>query len=114
MQLVKLSRPKLKRKLLLVDPYPRENPYHLGPSERKAIWFPKLSLPTIAAYTPENWEVEIQDEAVREIDFECSADKVGISIMTCYAPRAYEIAAELRKRGVRVVLGGVHPTYYQK
>jgi len=111
MQLVKLSRPKQKRKLLLVDPYPRENPYHLGPSERKAIWFPKLSLPTIAAYTPENWEVEIQDEAVREIDFEYPADMVGISIMTCYAPRAYEIAAEFRKRGVPVVLGGVHPTY---
>ena len=110
MQLVRLSQPK-RRKLLLVDPYPRDNPYHLGPSERKAIWFPKLSLPVIAAYTPEYWDVEIQDEAVRHIDFECPADLVGISIMTCYAPRAYEIAAEFRKRGVKVVLGGVHPTY---
>jgi len=110
MQLVKLSQPK-RRKLLLVDPYPRDNPYHLGPSERKAIWFPKLSLPVIAAYTPEHWDVEIQDEAVRDIDFEHPADMVGISIMTCYAPRAYEIAAEFRKRGVPVVLGGVHPTY---
>jgi len=110
MQLVRLSQPK-RRKLLLVDPYPRENPYHLGPSERKAIWFPKLSLPVIAAYTPENWEVEIQDEAVRDIDFDCPADLVGISIMTCYAPRAYEIAAEFRKRGVQIVMGGVHPTY---
>jgi radical SAM superfamily enzyme YgiQ (UPF0313 family) len=110
MQLVKLSQPK-RKKLLLVDPYPRDNPYHLGPSERKAIWFPKLSLPVIAAYTPEHWDVEIQDEAVRDIDFEHPADMVGISIMTCYAPRAYEIAAEFRKRGVPVVLGGVHPTY---
>lgn len=96
---------------MLVDPYPRENPYHLGPSERKAIWFPKLSLPAIAAYTPEHWDVEIQDEAVRTIDFEYPADMVGISVMTCYAPRAYEVAAEFRKRGVPVVLGGVHPTY---
>jgi len=110
MQLVKLSQPK-RKKLLLVDPYPRDNPYHLGPSERKAIWFPKLSLPVIAAYTPEHWDVEIQDEAVRDIDFEYPADMVGISIMTCYAPRAYEIAAEFRKRGVTVVLGGVHPTF---
>ena len=31
--------------------------------------------------------------------------------MTCYAPRAYEIATEFRKRGKKVVLGGVHPTY---
>lgn len=110
MQLLQLSQTK-RRKLLLVDPYPRENPYHLGPSERKAIWFPKLSLPVIAAYTPENWDVEIQDEAVRDIDFDYPADLVGISIMTCYAPRAYQIAAEFRKRGVKVVLGGVHPTY---
>jgi radical SAM superfamily enzyme YgiQ (UPF0313 family) len=110
MQLVRLSQPK-RKKLLLVDPYPRDNPYHLGPSERKAIWFPKLSLPVIAAYTPEHWDVEIQDEAVRDIDFEYPADMVGISIMTCYAPRAYEIAAEFKKRGVTVVLGGVHPTY---
>jgi len=112
MQIVRLTQtaPK-RRKLLLVDPYPRENPYHLGPSERKAIWFPKLSLPAIAAYTPEHWDVEIQDEAVREIDLEHPADLVGISVMTCYAPRAYQLADEFRKRGVPVVLGGVHPTY---
>src|SRR5438309_1851497 len=114
MQIVRLTQtaPK-RRKLLLVDPYPRENPYHLGPSERKAIWFPKLSLPAIAAYTPEHWDVEIQDESVRAIDLEYPADLVGISVMTCYAPRAYEIAAEFRKRRVPVVLGGVHPTYCQ-
>jgi len=112
MQIVRLTQtaPK-RRKLLLVDPYPRENPYHLGPSERKAIWFPKLSLPAIAAYTPEHWDAEIQDEAVREIDLEYPADLVGISVMTCYAPRAYQLADEFRKRGVPVVLGGVHPTY---
>ncbi|MBI3809862.1 MAG: B12-binding domain-containing radical SAM protein [Nitrospirae bacterium] len=111
MQLMKLSRARKQRKLLLVDPYPRESPYHLGPSERKAIWFPKLSLPAIAAYTPEHWDIEIQDESVREIDFDYPADMVGISIMTCYAPRAYQIAEEFKRRGVPVVLGGVHPTY---
>jgi radical SAM superfamily enzyme YgiQ (UPF0313 family) len=111
MQLMKLSRARKQRKLLLVDPYPRESPYHLGASERKAIWFPKLSLPAIAAYTPEHWDIEIQDESVREIDFDYPADMVGISIMTCYAPRAYQIAEEFKRRGVPVVLGGVHPTY---
>ena len=65
----------------------------------------------IAAYTPESWDVDFQDEAVGDIDFEHPADMVGISIMTCYAPRAYEIATEFRRRGKTVVLGGVHPTY---
>lgn len=99
------------RRLLLVDPYPRNSQYHLTASERRAVWFPKLSLPTIAAYTPEHWHVELVDEAVQDIDFDHPCDVVGISIMTCYAPRAYEIAKEFRKRGRTVVLGGVHPTY---
>jgi hypothetical protein len=99
------------KRLLLVDPYPRNNPYRLTASERRAVWFPKLSLPVIAAYTPEHWEVNLVDEAVQDIDFEFPCDMVGLSIMTCYAPRAYEIATEFRKRGKVVVLGGVHPTY---
>jgi radical SAM superfamily enzyme YgiQ (UPF0313 family) len=100
-----------KRRLLLVDPYPRNNPYHLTAAERRAVWFPKLSLPTIAAYTPDTWDVDLVDEAVEDIDFDDPCELVGLSIMTCYAPRAYEIAAEFRKRGKTVVMGGVHPTY---
>ncbi|MGH7251720.1 MAG: cobalamin-dependent protein [Nitrospiraceae bacterium] len=99
------------RTLLLVDPYPRNNPYHLTASERRAVWFPKLSLPVIAAYTPSDWEVDLVDEAVEDVDFDRPCDLVGLSVMTCYAPRAYEIATEFRKRGKKVVLGGVHPTY---
>jgi radical SAM superfamily enzyme YgiQ (UPF0313 family) len=94
-----------------VDPYPLNNPYHLTASERRAVWFPKLSLPVIAAYTPESWSVALVDEAVQEVNFDYPCDLVGISVMTCYAPRAYEIAAQFRKRGKTVVLGGVHPTY---
>jgi radical SAM superfamily enzyme YgiQ (UPF0313 family) len=38
-------------------------------------------------------------------------DVVGISFMTMYALRAYEIADRIRKeRGVTVVMGGAHPT----
>ena len=99
------------RTLLLLDPYPRNNPYRMTASERRSIWFPKLSLPVIAAYTPPTWDVKLVDEAVQTIDFDEPCDMVGISVMTCYAPRAYELATEFRKRGKTVVLGGVHPTY---
>lgn len=99
------------RTLLLLDPYPRNNPYRMTASERRSIWFPKLSLPVIAAYTPPDWDVQLVDEAVQAIDFDQPCDLVGISVMTCYAPRAYELATEFRKRGKTVVLGGVHPTY---
>jgi len=100
-----------RRKLLLLDPYPRDNPYRMTARERRAFWFPKLSLPVIAAYTPPTWDVTLIDEGVQEITGDEPCDLVGISIMTCYAPRAYELAAEFKKRGKTVVLGGVHPTY---
>ena len=105
-----LLKPARGKRLLLVDPYPRNSQYHLTASERRAVWFPKLSLPTIAAYTPDSWDVDLVDEAVQDIDFDYPCDMVGLSIMTCYAPRAYEIAKEFRKRGKTVVMGGVHPT----
>lgn len=38
------------------------------------------------------------------------ADLVGISVMTAQAMWAYRAADSLRKRGVRVVLGGIHVT----
>ncbi|MDA2912034.1 hypothetical protein MYX04_14030 [Nitrospiraceae bacterium AH_259_D15_M11_P09] len=104
-----IRKPRRTRKLLLVDPYPRNNPYHLSVSERRAIWFPKLSLPVIAAYTPDSWEVELVDEAVMDVDLDYPCDLVGLSVMTCYAPRAYELATEFRKRGRTVVLGGGPP-----
>ena len=39
------------------------------------------------------------------------ADVVGISTITPTAPRAYEVADILRQQGLKVVLGGPHPTF---
>ncbi|NIM02936.1 radical SAM protein [bacterium] len=69
-----------------------------------------LALPTIAALTPEDIEVNITDENVEQIDFDKHVDLVGVTCSTWLAPRAYEIADEFRQRGVTVVLGGIHPT----
>jgi radical SAM superfamily enzyme YgiQ (UPF0313 family) len=69
-----------------------------------------LALPTIAALTPEDLEVNITDENVEEIDFDKDVDLVGVTCSTWLAPRAYEIADEFRKRGIAVVLGGIHPS----
>ena len=100
-----------RKRLILIEPYPEDNPYRMSQQEQRHIWFPKLSLPAIAAYTPPNWEVELWDESVRQIDYAADADLVGISVMTCFAPRAYEISKEFRRRGIKVVLGGVHPSF---
>jgi radical SAM superfamily enzyme YgiQ (UPF0313 family)/anti-anti-sigma regulatory factor len=123
MGIVQLEVPsKARRLLLLIDPYPEDNPYRMNDKEMSVIWFPKLSLPVIAARTPGNWEVRIVDESrtivrkdlVESVVREQGAENllVGISTqMTCYTPRAYEIAEMFRARGVKVVLGGTHATY---
>src|SRR5512143_480318 len=67
-----------------------------------------LNLPSIAAVTPPDVEVRIVDEAFEKIDFEEKADLVGITAQTPVAPRAYQIAKEFRRRGIPVVMGGVH------
>ena len=72
--------------------------------------FPHLTLPTLAAYTPEGVEVEIVDEKFQPLPDGDGFDLVGISAMTPLAPKAYRIADRYRGRGIPVVLGGYHPT----
>jgi radical SAM superfamily enzyme YgiQ (UPF0313 family) len=67
-----------------------------------------LNLPYVAAVTPPDIEVKIIDEAFERVNFDEKADLVGLTAQTPVAPRAYQIAAEFRKRGVPVVMGGVH------
>lgn len=69
-----------------------------------------LNLAMLAALTPPENEISIVDEAIEEINFDEQIDLVAISCTTTVVSRAYEIAAEYRKRGVKVILGGTHPT----
>lgn len=70
--------------------------------------FPGLGLLRVAALTPPDWEVQIVDEKVELLDLTRSADLVGITAMTTTSPRAYEIADHFRRRGIPVVMGGMH------
>lgn len=73
-----------------------------------AFRFPTLSLASIAAVTPPEWEVALLDDNTEKIDYATDADLVALTGMTPQAPRAYEIAAEFRRRGTTVVMGGFH------
>jgi radical SAM superfamily enzyme YgiQ (UPF0313 family) len=64
----------------------------------------------VAAITPPEVEVSLTDENVTIIDFQKETDLVGITALTITAQRAYEIADIFRARGVKVVLGGMHPS----
>lgn len=73
--------------------------------------FPYLSLTTLAALTPGEIEVTIEDENVQEINFEDRPDLAAISIMTPLAKRGYAIADRFREKSVPVVMGGFHATW---
>lgn len=61
----------------------------------------------------ENWDTAVYVEELEEIDFEnvLDADIVGISTITSTAPRAYEIAQQLRAKGKTVLMGGPHVSF---
>ena len=71
-----------------------------------------LALPYLAALTPANWEIKLTDEQLEPIDFDCRADLVAITTWTLNSYRAYDIADEFRRRGVRVIMGGPHTFFH--
>ena len=74
----------------------------------RALYSPLAGLLAVAACIPrDQYEVVLTDENIEPIDFGLKADLVGISAMTAYVNRGYEIADAFRARGVPVVMGGV-------
>jgi len=100
-------------KILLIFP---EIKHGMVTSKDKKSWrkiitgYPIITLPHMAAITPNEHNVKIVNENYDEIDFNEDADVVGITCYTMTAPRAYEIADKFRGRGIPVILGGYHPT----
>lgn len=69
-----------------------------------------LAIPTLASLTPPRHEIRVFDENIERIDYTWKADLAGISVRTMFAKRAYAISEAYRKRGVKTVLGGIHPS----
>jgi len=73
--------------------------------------FPPLSLLTLAGMTPEDrYEIAVHDEHVERVPPHQEADLVAMTVYISSAHRAYALADEYRRRGAKVVLGGLHPT----
>jgi radical SAM superfamily enzyme YgiQ (UPF0313 family) len=72
-----------------------------------------MGLGILAALAEPTDEVIYSDDLVRPFDVERDlkdVDLVGISVDSKTARRSYEIAEAYRRRNVKVVLGGIHPT----
>ncbi len=94
-------------RILLVQPKMNMRPMDTKLKSRMA---PSLALLTLLRLTPEEHEVIIVNENIEEIDFNCEAGLVGITITLDVLPRACHIAEVFRKRGIAVVAGGIHVT----
>ncbi|MHB8873313.1 MAG: B12-binding domain-containing radical SAM protein [Myxococcaceae bacterium] len=71
---------------------------------------PTLTLASLAAVTPECFDVAIVDLLRERLFFDEEVDLVGISASTARINAAYALADMYRARGVKVVIGGHHVT----
>jgi radical SAM superfamily enzyme YgiQ (UPF0313 family) len=85
---------------------------HRGGIFKRSLRYAPLTLTTLASLVPRDLDarVSLHDEGVQDIPLDLDADLVGISLITGTAPRAYELSAHYRRRGIPVVLGGPHVT----
>jgi radical SAM superfamily enzyme YgiQ (UPF0313 family) len=81
---------------------------HALPLFGKRCNLPTACLPLLAALTPAEHQITLVDENVESIDYDrlARADIVGLTGMSVQRSRMREILAELKRRGVFVVVGG--------
>lgn len=71
---------------------------------------PPLGLLTIVSLLRNDHHVELENENIQEIHYEDTPDIVGISVTVDTLPRAIRIAQKFRKKGCKVIAGGIHIT----
>ncbi len=96
-------------RILLIMPDAAMHKLKFGDFVRSSREAP-LTLTTLAAFTGNDPDItyRLVDESIDRVPLDAEADLVGISVMTGTARRAYALADHFRRRGIKVVLGGVH------
>ena len=94
-------------KVKLIQPRMLKRPMD---TDLKIRMSPHLGLLTVANIIRHDCEVTIENENIRDIDFDDVPDLVGIAVTVDVLPRAIEIASIYRQKGVKVIAGGIHIT----
>lgn len=84
--------------------------HHAGEPYVRSWSMEPLAIAVLAGLTPPDIERKFYDDRFDTIPYDEPTDLVALSVETYTARRAYQIAARFRQRGVRVVMGGFHPT----
>jgi len=95
------------RYALLINPFYPKDPHA---SFGKHVLTPTLALTSFAATTPASWRIEYWDEnlLLGRPPHDPMPQVVGITVHLTFARRAFEIADWYRRRGSKVILGGLH------
>jgi radical SAM superfamily enzyme YgiQ (UPF0313 family) len=85
---------------------------HRGGIFKRSLRYAPLTLTTLASLVPPELgaEITLVDEGIADVDPDLDADLIGLTVITGTAVRAYALAAQFRRRGIPVVLGGPHVT----
>jgi radical SAM superfamily enzyme YgiQ (UPF0313 family) len=78
--------------------------------KRAADALEPLVFAILARLTPPDVELAFYDDRLESIPYDEPTNLAALTVETFTAKRAYQIAAQYRKRGVPVVMGGYHPT----
>jgi hypothetical protein len=92
---------------LLINPFYCKDP---AGSFGKHALTPSLALTSFAATTPDYWRIRYWDENLLHglPPLNPIPQVVGITVHLTFAARAYELAGWYRRRGAKVILGGLH------
>lgn len=99
-------------KLAIIQPSHYRSSKNLTPHKTKKRSVVGLTLPYLAAITPGEWEVQLIDEQLADIDYDAPVDLVALTTWTINSFWAYKIADRYRERGVPVIMGGPHTYFY--
>jgi hypothetical protein len=94
----------MKKKICLVQPTYRDRAGQLAQGRR--LLYGSLALPALSAAIPPDWEKEFCLEYFEDVRYDTDASVVGISSMGYDIIHGFEIAAEFRRRGKKVLFGG--------
>lgn len=73
-----------------------------------------LNLGVLGGLCPDDIDVRMYDDRMEDIPYDEESDLIVITVETYTARRSYEISKEYRKRGKKVIMGGMHPTLLAK
>jgi radical SAM superfamily enzyme YgiQ (UPF0313 family) len=77
------------------------------PIKQRRVHLPGLTLQMLAAVTPSDVQLRLVNETTEEIPFDEPWDLVGLTGMGSGIVRAWQIADEFRRKGIKVVIGGI-------